>query len=222
VENRGNSAMPTRLRAEAPAGALTVTVDPPSVVAPPGGSATATVTVRPGGRADRDGGTTSAFQVVAEPEIGPPQRVDGEFRHEAPASRRPLALIAVVVLVALAGAGALLAATRSSDDEESVRTDPGVEEAAVTPANPACPAEGHLNRDRRATGKLPFSYSFLFSDQAGCQPWRFNPCEPIRYVTNDVLAPAGALDDLREAFARITRATGIEFVHDGRTNEPTN
>ena len=221
VENRGNSPMPTRLVAEEPDG-LAVAIEPSSVVAPAGGAATATVKVRPTRRPGRGDEAVHDFHVVAEPGTGPSQRIDGAFRHVGSSSRRPLALVAVVALVALVGGGALLAGTRSSDDDEgpaSGRTAPDVAAAAVTPANPACPAEGHLNRDRRTTGNLPFSYSFLFSDPAGCHPLRFDPCQPIHYVTNDALAPPGALDDLREAFARISRASGMEFVHDGPTDE---
>ncbi|MDP8937922.1 MAG: hypothetical protein M3O23_09390 [Actinomycetota bacterium] len=219
VENRGNSPMATRLRAEAGAGPVEVAVEPPSVVAPPGGTATATVTVTPTRRPGRGGDGAHAFHVVADADGHPSQRVDGAFEPEpARSRRRSLTLLAVVVVVALVAGTAALVAGGSSDDEGSVgSTD--VEAAAVTPANASCPAEGHLNRDRRATGELPFSYSFLFADAAGCTPWRFDPCRPVHYVTNAALAPAGALDDLREAFARISKASGMEFVHDGPTEE---
>ena len=219
VENRGNSPMAARLRVEDGAGQVEVAVEPPSVVAPPGGTATAAVTVTPARRPRRGDEAAHAFQVVAEADGHPAQRVDAAFQSDPARSRRgPLALLAVVVVVALIGGAALLAGGGSSDNEGG--TDPAdVQAAAVAPANASCPAEGHLNRDRRATGELPFSYSFLFADAAGCIPWRFDPCRPVHYVTNTALAPPGALDDLREAFARISRASGMEFVHDGPTDE---
>jgi len=217
VENRGNAAMPVRLRAGEGTEAVSVDVDPASVVVPPGGTAEAAVTVTPTGRPGKGDDRSYPFQLVAEADGNAPLRVDGTFEQVAVPSRRPgAALVALVVVVALMGA-AILAGTRSSDDEGTAPAD--VDAAALTPADASCPAEGHLNRDRRTTGELPFSYSFLFADAAGCVPWRFNPCEPIHYVTNASLAPPGALDDLREAFTRISRASGLEFVHDGHTDE---
>ncbi|HEX6595425.1 MAG TPA: matrixin family metalloprotease, partial [Acidimicrobiales bacterium] len=53
----------------------------------------------------------------------------------------------------------------------------------------------------------------------GCTPLRFNPCEPISYVQNLALAPPTGADDVREAFARLSRATGMTFVDEGTTDE---
>jgi hypothetical protein len=50
-------------------------------------------------------------------------------------------------------------------------------------------------------------------------PDRWNPCEPIHYRVNLADAPPQAMDDLREAMERVTDATGIGFVDDGRTDE---
>lgn len=48
-------------------------------------------------------------------------------------------------------------------------------------------------------------------------PYRWNPCQPIHYEVNLGNAPAGGIDDVREAIARVSEATGIEFVEDGTT-----
>jgi hypothetical protein len=48
-------------------------------------------------------------------------------------------------------------------------------------------------------------------------PYRWDPCRPIHYVVNTAGAPAGALDDVREAVRRMSDATGIESVDDGLT-----
>jgi hypothetical protein len=48
-------------------------------------------------------------------------------------------------------------------------------------------------------------------------PYRWNPCQPVHYEVNLVHAPTGAMDDVREAIARVSDATGIEFVEDGST-----
>jgi hypothetical protein len=59
-------------------------------------------------------------------------------------------------------------------------------------------------------------FAFLGASPDG--PYRWNPCQPIHYEANLDHAPGGALEDLREAVARISEATGIEFVEDGTTN----
>ncbi|HSD48973.1 MAG TPA: hypothetical protein VLE71_03990, partial [Actinomycetota bacterium] len=48
-------------------------------------------------------------------------------------------------------------------------------------------------------------------------PYRWNPCQPIRYEVNLTNAPPGAMDDVHEAIARVAAATGIEFVEVGTT-----
>jgi hypothetical protein len=62
------------------------------------------------------------------------------------------------------------------------------------------------------------AYSFLASNPDG-SPIRWNPCQPIHYVTNLAQAPANAAADIGGALARVTSATGILFVNDGSTNE---
>lgn len=89
--------------------------------------------------------------------------------------------------------------------------------------DPTCPGRDHLAAEAdgrvRAGVTAPFHYSFLHLAEDGCTPVRFNPCEPVHYVTNERLARPEDLADLREALARLSAATGIEFVHDGPTDE---
>jgi len=99
-------------------------------------------------------------------------------------------------------------------------------DAGVTAAGPDsadCPVRNHLavefNGTQRRGLAEPVDYSFLEAQRGGCLPVRFNPCEPIHYVVNATLAPAGALDDLREAIRRVEEATGLTFVNDGPTDE---
>jgi hypothetical protein len=73
---------------------------------------------------------------------------------------------------------------------------------------------------RRRGIEEPIDYSFLEAQRGGCQPVRFNPCEPIHYVVNAKLAPPGAVDDMAEAIRRVEAATGLTFVNDGPTDEP--
>jgi hypothetical protein len=89
-------------------------------------------------------------------------------------------------------------------------------------ATAACPAQGRIGSARHGERQtLPASgYTFLFgAGEDKCFPVRFNPCAPVPYVLNDALAPPGGVDDVREAFARLAEATGINFVEEGTTDE---
>ena len=59
-------------------------------------------------------------------------------------------------------------------------------------------------------------YRFLQTLADG-SPLRWNPCQPIHYAVNLTRAPAGALDDVRQAVSRISDASGIDFLFDGET-----
>jgi hypothetical protein len=60
-------------------------------------------------------------------------------------------------------------------------------------------------------------YKFLAT--AGGEPIRWNPCQPIHYVVNIAHAPAGSLEDVQQAVAKVSAATGISFTYDGTTDE---
>lgn len=89
----------------------------------------------------------------------------------------------------------------------------------------ACPAKDHTdtvgNRGLTANdiANLPLSYTFLKVAADGCTPLRFNPCEPVHYVQNGAAAPPFVVENVREAFRRLSEATGITFVDDGMTDE---
>ena len=70
---------------------------------------------------------------------------------------------------------------------------------------------------RPAAGS-PTSYTFMGSN-AGGAPIRYNPCAPIHYVTNLTEAPPGAAALVAGAIARVSAATGMQFVDDGQTSE---
>jgi hypothetical protein len=70
-----------------------------------------------------------------------------------------------------------------------------------------------------ATGDAPTSpYAFL-SEATAERPLRYDPCTPIRFVVNPEGAPEGAIDEVREAFARLGEAAGLVFVDGGFTAE---
>ncbi len=64
----------------------------------------------------------------------------------------------------------------------------------------------------------PAEFLYLNIKPVNEQPFRWNPCEPIHYVTDFSLAPPRALEMVQEAVARTSEATGIEFVYDGDTS----
>jgi matrixin len=62
------------------------------------------------------------------------------------------------------------------------------------------------------------SYAWMATNADG-SPIRWNPCQPVHYVTNFAEAPASAASDVAGAIARVSAATGISFVNDGSTTE---
>ena len=90
-------------------------------------------------------------------------------------------------------------------------------------APPECPVRDHLAADphgiRIPGAPTPDQYAFLEAQTDGCHPVRFNPCEPVHYVVNDVLAPPDAARDLAAAMQQLGEATGMSFTDDGPTDE---
>ena len=130
-------------------------------------------------------------------------------------SRRTLAtiLLAALTLAACGGGG--------GDGEE---VDPLATETTA-PKLDACPAEGHVDTLGirsllpNDVAKLPIPYTFLHVGDDGCSPARFDPCQPVHYIQNAAAAPSFVAENVREAFKRLSQATGITFVDDGVTDE---
>lgn len=57
-----------------------------------------------------------------------------------------------------------------------------------------------------------------YVDEQG-RPARWDPCTPIPYVVQDGWIPHAGRADLAEALRRITEASGLRFVDEGRTDE---
>jgi hypothetical protein len=102
-----------------------------------------------------------------------------------------------------------------------------VADPLAAPATPldACPAKDHTDTvgvrglTPNEIANLPISYTFLKVAADGCAPLRFNPCEAVHYVQNGAAAPPFVVENVREAFRRLSQATGITFVDDGLTDE---
>ena len=204
VENRGNATVPVAIEGDG----APITADPARLAPAPGTTATARVTLR------RGGSTPATFGVLVRPDgDGRPVRAEGVLEPAKP--RRTAALAAVVLVLAIAGAG--LGALRSAGSSD----EPAGEEASTF--DPACPARNHLSPDANGIvreGVRPaFDYTFLFVKDGGCQAVRFNPCEPIRYALNRRLATDAHVADLTQALAKMAAATGLEFQRVADTDE---
>lgn len=84
---------------------------------------------------------------------------------------------------------------------------PGLEEQAVPLGGPplGAPTAG--------------PYSFLQTQADGVTPVTYSPCRPIHYVVRPDGAPARGDALIDQALARISEATGLQFVADGPTSE---
>jgi len=224
ISNRGNSPVRARLQATDADGKLDFDIEPVTVEAAPGTSAEANVRVSPRHKLGR-GTAERPFQVVAEIEGHSPLRVDGVLTQEGTGVGRTGVIVAVVVALILVG-GVAVALSGGGGGTSSQGHTPSATDAPVAGAgaaqvaagdDPACPARNHDNRNRSVAGALPFNYSFLFTTPDGCQPIRFNPCEPIRYIVNPADAPPGGIDDVRQAFKIIADVGGYTFEDMGTT-----
>lgn len=218
LSNRGNAPVRARLRSTSDADALEVEVDPAILEAGPGTTASASVRVTPKQQL-RKGTAERPFQIVADVEGQEPLQVAGTLTQEGTGyGRTAVVAVVVAILLLIGGLAFALGGGKESAGSAPAAGDPAT---AVTAAadDPACPARGHDNRDRGTSGALPFNYSFLFTTPDGCKPLRFNPCAPIHYVINPANAPAGGVDDVRQAFRMIAEVAGYTFVDDGLTDE---
>lgn len=129
--------------------------------------------------------------------------------------RRIRLAVAALVLAAAASCG--------GGGTDHAGTSDDLDLTAPAPDSADCAARNHLaaeyNGRRRPDVEPPVDYAFLEARPGGCQPVRFNPCEPIHYVVNAALAPPGAMDDLQAAMRLLEEASGLAFVNDGPTDE---
>lgn len=131
--------------------------------------------------------------------------------------------VAVTASLALAAAGVLAAA-------------PALGSAPAAPAAPAVvagetgPDAAHkriaqASRSSRTASATAFatrgtttgSTSYVFSTVLDGAPVRWDPCTPIRWTANVSRGPAGGLDVLRAAVARVAALTGTTWQYVGTT-----
>lgn len=218
LSNRGNAPVRARLTASEDGDNLDFDIEPVTLEAGPGTSASANLRVTPKHRLRR-GTAERTFQVVAAAEGHDPLRVEGKLTQEGTGfGRTPLIVAVVVALLVLCLAAVAMVGGGGGDDDSPYNSVPVASGDPPPADDPACPAKGHDNRDRGVSGNLPFNYSFLFTTPDGCKPVRFNPCEPIHYIINPADAPPGGVEDVRQAFRMIAEAGGYTFVDDGLTD----
>ncbi|HET9076051.1 MAG TPA: hypothetical protein VFN68_03900 [Acidimicrobiales bacterium] len=87
---------------------------------------------------------------------------------------------------------------------------------SLWPVHPSGGTTTSAGADRASAAPAAAGYSFLQRNRSGT-PVRWNPCQPIYYVTNLAAAPPTAAADLQQAVSQISKATGIMFVDRGST-----
>ena len=152
--------------------------------------------------------------VQAPPPLGPqpvPPRPDvGGSGVDTASARLLAAFIATSLVAVILGVLAVGAVLREPAPAEIGAGGPTSVPSATTdsPSPSASPA---------ARAKVDGGFKFL--ELVGGAPVRWNPCETISYAVNTDGATSSIEPDLHEALARVTRATQIEFVSVGTTDE---
>lgn len=154
-----------------------------------------------------------------------PFRAPPDASRASRSRRRPRALriTAGLAVGAVAVAGAVWL---SSDASVPVATGLPQDVARSEPEPRTWPPPGRDETPRPAglttvvTKESPtsgFRYSQHQADRVAPTTW--SPCRAIHYVVRAAHAPAGGASMLRDAFSRLSAATGLTFVSDGATDE---
>jgi hypothetical protein len=130
--------------------------------------------------------------------------------------RRTAAATAVLGLAALGLVGGLAPALATSDSGRAL--------VGGTGPDPAFKRVGEVTRTRTATtsgaartGTTAGSTSYSFSTLLDGSPVRWDPCTPIRWTSNTSRGPAGGLEVLSSAVARVAALTGTTWEYVGAT-----
>jgi hypothetical protein len=150
----------------------------------------------------------------ARPPLGsqavPPRPDVGGPGNETASPRLIAAFIAVSLVAALLGVLAIGTLLRGPSPVGAGAGSPTAAPSATTDSLSPSPSPAP-----RAT----VDGAFKFLERVGSAPVRWNPCETISYAVNTDGATSSIRADLREALRRVTRATQIEFVSVGTTEE---
>jgi hypothetical protein len=107
---------------------------------------------------------------------------------------------------------------------ESVGAVPGV--GTEPEAHPDRPTPGWEAADSPLGRPLPpppegGPHAFAAFQTDGVTPVAYDPCRPVHYVIRPDGAPEGGEELVHAAVARLAEVTGLQFVHDGSTDEAT-
>jgi Matrixin len=151
----------------------------------------------------------------------PPRRLRG---------RTLLRALLVVPLVVLLSLGASVLVGPSTWPWTRVAADLPSAAPEITPPTPTSPPDRPTpgrEAARTPLGRpLPAppdggAHQFIAFQPDGVTPVAYDPCRPVHYVVRPDNAPAGGEEAVHEAFARMAEVTGLRFVHDGVSDEPT-
>ena len=144
--------------------------------------------------------------------------------------RRVLRGLLVVPLVVVLSLVAAVLVGPSTWPWTSVAPAPPTAIPSATPPTPTSPPDrptAGIEAARRPLGTpLPAPpeggpHGFIAFQPDGVTPVTYDPCRPVHYVLRPDNAPAGGEEAVHSAFARLSEVTGLRFVHDGPSDEPT-
>jgi len=152
--------------------------------------------------------------------------------------RRGLHRLLVVVLVLLLGlgGGALVGPHLwpwiSVPGNATTAAPPGGLPDAVPSAVPTVPADAEQPTPGHEAARAPRGrplapppeggpYTFISTQADGVTPVAYDPCRPVHYVIRPDGEPAGGEEAITAAVARVSEVTGLQFVYDGATDEPS-
>ncbi|WP_346620794.1 matrixin family metalloprotease [Blastococcus montanus] len=145
-------------------------------------------------------------------------------RPSAQPGRRRRGWWAVPVLAAAAAAALVLPDVR----EWPGSAEAGVAEPGVVAPSPARPTDRPTPSGATTALGTPApvppaggTHGFVSLQADGSTPVAYDPCRPIHYVLRPDGAPPGTEPLVHDAVARISELTGLRFVYDGYTDEPS-
>ena len=108
---------------------------------------------------------------------------------------------------------------------------PGDPKTPSPPPSPAPPAAPPEDRPTPAGGTTRLatappapaggqSHAFAMFQPNGVTPVAYDPCRTVHYVIRPDQLPPGGEEMVHAAAARISQATGLQFVYDGPSDEP--
>lgn len=86
---------------------------------------------------------------------------------------------------------------------------------ALSGTTTAAAVAGLQTSVRGGTAAAPYAFSAVLDGR----PIRWNPCAPIRWTSNTARGPAGGLDALKRAVARVSVLTGTTWQYVGPTSK---